>query len=294
MSRMRLISLVSLIVGVVLSHGIPLEAQPESVERGVIIDTVRRLPFRPVDSFFLVSFDESELYLRVPAVLADLSGGKSRTEGTLAVYAAGARVEPPPEARAVTYHAVFLGPEGRLEFVPAEKIVLNEDTLRAATPEALREALLQRKGELGSWRMQAQAQEESLKRLRSDAEIIGDFGRIIDKKEELEKTRTDTESVRRDIENLRRFLRLAKGRSAPVNQVGREAQLVGQLGELAKRSSAVEMGEVRRRAGAEAELQRKLALIEATRGDDLGGLVSELTRLRAALGETLPSGEDRP
>lgn len=262
-------------------------------ERGVMIDQSRRLLFRPLDAFFLVRFDDSEQYRRVPAVLFNPPDSKNQPDGSLATHAAGTRIFPPPGVKSLSFHAVFLGPGGKLEFVPLETLRLDETSVQSNTNAALREKVLQLKAELGSWRMQSQAQEESLKRLRADAEIIGDFGRILDKKEELEKTKGDIISVTGDIENLKRFLKLAKGRSAPVNQVGREAQLVGQLSEITQVSSAVEMGEVRRRAGAEAELQRKLALIEVTRSDDVAALTTELARLRAALGQDTAAAAER-
>jgi hypothetical protein len=279
---------VMLLVGRALVVGVSIglaEAPRDSAERGVIIDQSRRLLFRPLDVFFLVRFDDNDQYVRVPAVLFNAPEAKNQPDGAVALHAAGARIVPPEGVSSVSFHAVFLGAGGKLEFLPRETIVLDEAGIQANTNDAVREKLLQRKAELGSWRMQSQAQEESLKRLRADAEVIGDFGRILDKKEDLEKTRGDIASVQGDIENLRRFLKLAKGRTAPINQVGREAQLVGQLSEITQVSSTAEMSEVRRRAGAEAELQRKLALIEATRSEDLPALTTELARLRAALGE---------
>ncbi len=260
----------------------------------IFIDQSRRLTFEPNDAFFLVSFDEGKV-LRVPAMIVRLEGESStRGDATPVTYGAGARVRPPHGSSRVSFRTVFLGTANRLEFVPPSTRELGDTSVNTSSTDALREQLLQRKAVLGSWRMQAQAQEESLKRLRADAEVIGDFGRILDKKEEIERVKSDLASVKKDIQNLDHFLKLAKTRPAPVNQVGREAQLVKQLSEITQVSHAVELTELRRRASAETELQRKLALIEATRQDDLATLTSELERLRREAAPIDPQpGEER-
>lgn len=257
---------------------------PPSANDGLFIDQSRRLSFAPTDAFFLVSFDEGRV-LRVGATLVRLDGELvARTDTGPITYGAGARIRPPHGARRVSFSGVFLGAPNRLEFVPPTNLELSESNSGLGAIDGLREVLLQRKAILGSWRMQAQAQEESLKRLRADAEIIGEFGRIIDTKEEIERVKSDLASVKKDIQNLDHFLKLAKTRPAPANQVGREAQLVKQLSEITQVSHSVELTELRRRTGAETELQRKLALIEATRQDDLATLTSELERLKRESG----------
>jgi len=246
---------------------------------GILLDQSRKLNFKPVEAFFLVAFDDQRT-VRVPAMmLTDVPGSEPR-EDAFVLRSAGVRIIPPPGARRITFSTVFVGAGTRLEFAPPETVELTDPRVAGRSTDALREELLQRKAVLGSWRMQIQAQDESLRRLRADAEIIGEFGRIIDKKEEIEKARADSASVRKDIENLEHFLKLAKTRPAPANQVGREASLVAQVSEITQVSHAVEMTEMRRKAGAEADLQRKLAVIEATRLDDLGALESERAKLQ--------------
>lgn len=267
---------------------------PAPTENGIFIDQSRRLTFEPSDAFFLVSFDAGRV-LRVPAMIVRLEG-ESSVRGDVApvTYGAGARVRPPRGSSQVSFSTVFLGTANRLEFVPPTTLELSEASLNRSSTDTLREQLLQRKAVLGSWRMQAQAQEDSLNRLRADAEVIGDFGRILDKKEEIERAKNDLASVKKDIQNLDHFLKLAKTRPAPVNQVGREAQLVKQLSEITQVSHAVELTEIRRRASAETELQRKLALIEATRQDDLATLTSELERLRREAPPAEPPPGEEP
>lgn len=263
-----------------MAHGL-VAAEPSAAPGSeLFIDQARRLAFEPTDGFFLVSFDEGQV-LRVPAMIINLDGETAgRRDTTSFTFGAGARIRPPQGVRRISFSTIFLGAANRLEFVPPTMIEIGESQSRSASTDALRETLLQRKAVLGSWRMQSQAQGESLTRLRADAEIIGDFGRILDKKEEIERVKSDLVSVKKDIHNLDHFLKLAKTRPAPVNQVGREAQLVKQLSEITQVSHGVELTELRRRAGAEAELQRKLALVESTRQDDLATLASELERLR--------------
>ncbi|MFM1847905.1 MAG: hypothetical protein RL417_1379 [Pseudomonadota bacterium] len=253
----------------------------------VFIEQVRRLSFDPTEAFFLVAFDEDRV-VRFPATVVRISTDGRRGDGSPQAYGAVARIRPPLDVKTVSFSAVFFGRGAQIEFVVPVSLSLAELRNRTVSTDRLREELLQRKAVLGSWRMQVQAQEESLKRLRTDAEVIGDFGRIIDKKEEIDRVKVDLGNVKGDIENLSRFLKLAKTRPAPVNQVGREAQLVKQLSEITQVSHSVELTEMRRRAGAEAELQRKLALIEATRQEDLAALTSELERLKRGRRDAVP------
>jgi hypothetical protein len=271
---------VSGIISVAVSFALSCAVAVRAEATEIFIDQVRRLAFPPTEAFFLVSFSDVRV-VRVAATLVQL-GGKNGDDALNSVVGAVARIQIPDEIPHLTYSAVFLGTGSRLEFVAPVRVNLHDASQREVSVDTIREELLQHKAVLGSWRMQVQAQEESLKRLRSDAEILGDFGRIIDKREELDRAKSDLANVERDIENLTRFVKLAKTRPAPANQVGREAQLVKQLSEITQVSHAVELTEIRRRSAAEADLQRKLALIEATRQEDLAGLTSELERLKRA------------
>jgi hypothetical protein len=160
--------------------------------------------------------------------------------------------------------------------------------------DALREYLLKRKQEARSWQTQIDAQDDSLRRLRADADIVADLSRIVEVREDIDRVRQSIRGLQQDQANLEEFLRLARTGPQPRNFASRERQLTKQIVELADVAKGTESGEFSRRSDAEREVQQQLALIEQARGLDLDGLQRELVQLRKLkrdLGGALSPGE---
>lgn len=161
---------------------------------------------------------------------------------------------------------------------------VQEERITAArhliSADGLRERLLIRKQELNNLRMQFDAQEDSLKRLRADADIIANLGRIVDLREEAERIKKELTDLDHDIISLNEFIGLVRNLPAPGNLLARERQLGRQLQELAEATKKADAEEFSRRSATERELQDHLALVELARHEDLDAMQRELVRLR--------------
>lgn len=131
-----------------------------------------------------------------------------------------------------------------------------------------------------SWILQVKAQDHALEELRGVADILGDLGRIVDIKQEIISANEKLADLEKDKAALSRFVSLAKSYPIPKNLLRRELELLSQLPELTKGGSINDTGEVKKRAQRQIELQKKLALIESTRGENIAKLRVELEQLR--------------
>jgi len=194
----------------------------------------------------------------------------------------------------VLQHALLAEAEGGAQvFLPPRLLPLNQENLFGASVDNLREHLQQRKKSLESWQVQLRVQRESLERLRADAEVIGNLGRIAERAEELQRVRAQIRDIEKDMQSLQRFLKLASKGPEPRNFVRRHHTLTQQLDELVRSARDMEAGERQRKNKGEAELNRDLKLVEATRDDDYDALREELSKVRrerAALEEKLMRG----
>ncbi len=238
-------------------------------ERAVIIDRGVLCPFTPVSADFLLELPGYALIVPAQVIVPGTKGQK---------FHVGTAVELPEELSTLQYSLILRGDGGSIKFVPPHILPLS--AVRKRTLEGLRERLAQRKKLLESWRVQERVQHDSLERLREDAEVIGNLGRIAEKAEELKRVRLEIAGTEKDIQNLQRFLKLASKSAEPQNFVKRRAILNQQLEELVKQARAMEAGERERKVTGETKLQRELRLVEETRTDDYDVLRDELSRLR--------------
>lgn len=144
----------------------------------------------------------------------------------------------------------------------------------------LREHLLKRKEIAASFQLQMRAQTETLRRLRADADLIGDLGKVAIVREEAEHARERLVGLDRDIVNLKSAIQRVRVMAAPENLSRREVELTQQIADLAQAARQAESGESARRAQGEGALRTSMELIEQTRFDDPAALQSELVRLR--------------
>jgi len=251
----------------------------------IVLKEALQLDFVPEEGFFLVEFEGGGLQ-RVKAVIVPLFRTEAQEKGSEpglpGRFLAGARVVASAAEGRLQYSLILVGKSERYAFVGPKEMALGAsfaaDTLDLV--DNLRQQLLRRKENLRSLEVQIRTQEESLGRLRADADVIGDLGRIVEVKEEINKLNEESVGLDKDIQTLERFLKLALSGRSPKNFALRESQLTKQLAELAEAAKAAESGEIRRRSQSEQELQRKLGLVEATRNEDYEELQRTLIHLR--------------
>ena len=248
----------------------------EAVEHAstpLFLDEEGRFDFAVEEAFFLVIFGKRAPLKYKAEILPPSSGEKPR-------WRFAAAVQPPAGADAVDFTVFVKGSAGRYGFLPAERRELPGQKPFLASIDALRRYVLERKQDLGSWQVQSDAQEESISRLRGDAAVIGELGRIAEIAEEGELLKEEVSNLAKDMENTRRLVKLAAQGQRPKNLESRQAVLTKQLDELALAVHSVESGEMSRKFASEEELQHKLGVIEAARGEDFDALQNDLLRLR--------------
>jgi hypothetical protein len=285
-----------------LSSAEPLRGSPLMISREIFLDEAVRVDFSPTQAFFLVSVGKGN-YSRIEATLvppfaggAPVAGGPndSQANGKAGPWRAGARVVLPPGATEVAYSVIVVGEGNRFALLPPREFSSTDPRFFEGLTDVLREHLLKRKQEARSWQTQTDAQDDSLRRLRADADIVADLGRIVEAREDIDRVKQSIRGLQQDQMNLEEFLRLARTAPQPRNFASRERQLTKQIVELANSAKGTETGEFGRRTEAEREVQRKLAVVEQARGLDFDELQRELVQLRKRkrdLGGASASGE---
>ena len=251
----------------------PAAAGEEKNMLPVVLERSLNCAFVPVRAFFFVL--TPGLYRKLPAQV--MLPPQADNGGERWHFGVGLTV---PRGLGTIRHALLVeGEGGALAFAPPRPLRLNDGS-RFRSSDEIREHLQQRKKVLESWDVQQRVQFESLERLRSDAEVIGNLGRIAEKAEELQRVRSEINDLEKDLESLKRFIKLASKALPPHNFVRRRLSLTQQLEELVRVAGAMEASERQRKAGGEAKLQQELSLVEATRDDDYDALRVQLSSLR--------------
>jgi len=280
-------TLATLCASVSLAQGVPEVISPEvvfekSIENGSLSFTLNRavdINFVPHKVLFFVNFDRSGEPLRLEGAITPVLNG----QGVFAEkrrWVAGVSLRPPAKRRKVLCSLLILGEEKQIYFEPELEIDLTPGMSEVLSTDGLRTRLLQKKDTLASWQLQISAQQESLQRLREDASVIGNLGRIIELREEVERVKANADNLERDLGHMREFIKIARTRPLPKNYSLREGDLVRQIAELADAAKGAESQEYQRKTHVEGELQRKLSIIEQTRNDDYDELQGELVRVR--------------
>ena len=262
----------------VVAFGADASAVDKVIPAAVVVDQIVKVDFPPEDAYLFVSFDQG-IAMRVPAVMVPPRGNEAQ-ERTGGDWLVGTRLRVPRGRSTVTFNIVLVGAEDNYAFVPSTTWDLTTKQTFAGSTDLLREHLLQRKQVLQSWNVQLETQEKSLKRLRADAEVIANVGRILEVREEIESVEMQTAGLQRDIESLKQKLEIVKSLPMPRSYARREHELTEQLKELALAAKRIERSELQRRARAEENIQRQLTAIETTRHEDIAQLRKELAILR--------------
>ncbi|MCO6430648.1 MAG: hypothetical protein J5J00_07280 [Deltaproteobacteria bacterium] len=250
-------------------------AAPKS--RIITIDAPIEVGFYPEEAFLLIDVDRQGLKKIRGVLVPPFTEDESTKAG--GQWTVGTQLEVPAGARQADF-AVFV--KGR----DKQYALLAGMTEDLSSPEAesdvkeLTSHLEQRKELLMSWQVQAKAQDDNLKRLRADADVIANVARIVDVLEQIEAAKYEHENLEKDIATLHELLKQAKDQPAPKNYARRELELTKQIAQLAQLVKDAESKEGARRLQSQSDLQRKLAVVEATRFDDEKQLTQQLTQLK--------------
>lgn len=256
---------------------VPLSARAADVPSALFLSQEISVSFEPDEVYFLLEVGGTAE--RVKAALITLPNSTAST--TLPRYVAGVRLPPEVGAASVRYSVVVIGKGSQFEVIPSRTEDLNSRPAFFGSTDTLHEAIDARKEVLASYRLQIQSQEESLRRLRQDAEVIGNFGRVTEVSDEVSRLKQEIADADKSAEILENALRRVGNASVVKYTVARESQLTRQLSELAEASKNAEAGEISRKALMEADLKDRLAIVESTRFDDFDALQRQLAELRA-------------
>ena len=253
----------------------------DSTRHYVIVDQVVSTSFPPEDVFLFVERLNGTIE-RVIAVAVPPGGDENRaSEG--GEWLVGSKVPVSSASEEFSFSIVLIGRGDQYLFVPPVAWNFKEGRGFSGSLDLLDEHLAKRRQVLESWDLQIDTQEQSLRRLRADAEIIADLGKIVEVREAKAQTEQDIVALRRDIEGLNESLRLARSFPKPRNLSVREAQLTRGISDLASIARTAENTEVNRRAANESDLQRKISIIESTRFDSVPTLKRTLERVKGEL-----------
>ncbi len=231
-------------------------------EEGTIVQRQVDLEFVPESAFFILQDDT----VTKQAADAWVQNSENK-QWVFGVY------HKPVKASAL----LVFGAAGETAFFPFEA---QDETFSKLSLDSAKELLREKNEVLDSIKVQLRVQNDTLERLRSDAEVIGNLGRITEKTSEYRRLKGQIENLNRDIENLNSFIEMAGKGEDPRNFAARQTMLTEQLDQIVKAAQAMETGERSRRNKGESDLQRDLHLLEITRDDNYDELKAELQNLR--------------
>ncbi len=246
--------------------------------KSVFLDRAFELEFKAESATFLIEYQVGQIELLPGLIQHSLLAQTEPSKSFSGI--AGTQVEVPAQRDHFYAGLILESSAGQSIFLPARKVELSDKMVALNSSDRLREHLLLRKGVLQSWNLQVAEQEQSLNRLRDDAEVIGKVERIIELRDETKRVEVEIENLDKDFEMLRRFLSLIKANPAPKNFARRELELTGQLSKLAQAAKLAESGEMERKHSRESDLHYKLDVIESTRDEDPEELKQTLAGLR--------------
>lgn len=145
----------------------------------------------------------------------------------------------------------------------------------------LRARFVERRGFFRKLQSETQGLEERLTALQRDADNIAMVSQIVNAEEHVSDVHARLGRLAAAQQSIDRRAAQIKTRPQPLNAQKREAELVGQLGELSQALSAAETQALKRLQGAKGVLQEKLDLIEETRDQHITLLEEDLARLQS-------------
>lgn len=210
-----------------------------------------------------------------------ISESAAAADGGIRRYEAGAMIPARLAESAESISIVVMSAGGELAVSSHRAVTATAGGIEEAV-DRLREELLKSREQLRSWELQVDEQERSIARLRADAGVVANLGKILEIEGRAAEAKQHLEALQRDIELLQQFTQRSARLTEPVNYSLRLNQLTRSVAELAEEAKRAEVGEIRRRAEGEEIVRERLRLIERTRAYDIDVLTAELERLRGA------------
>ena len=263
--RLILLTVLSLLL-IRPENGLANPSGPLDLERGYLYETLE-LSFEPIGAWIIFQSADAEfrrVSAKVVAVVLPHDGSNAR-------WLVGTRVPSDVRGAILNFYAIALGAHGEIDGAFSSSRELNESEASIGL------SLNERTQVLENWRRQLAQQEASLKRLRSDVDVIADIGRIVEVREESKQILKRIEDIGRDLDELAATVGTMKNKPAPNNFLRREAELTQQLAELAATAKRAES--TAQSAARKGKQKSDQQLIEAAKGIDLADLESKLKEL---------------
>lgn len=175
---------------------------------------------------------------------------------------------------------VLIGAKGEVWSTYREARIEELSAATGLKTSELRSRFVERRGVLRNLQASIAAQDGRLADLEADADAIANVNRIVSAEDELGSVRSSIARVASAQAGINERLQRMKSRAEPSNAKKREAELVGQLGELSTALSVKEASSIKKISSATTDLQQKIRLIEETREDQIDLLEQELAELR--------------
>ena len=171
--------------------------------------------------------------------------------------------------------------EGLLEYE-----LLHDSEIKA------REQLQKQRQVLVSYQVQVKTQEQILKRLRNDADLIGAQQGFNQIEAKFRTSSEDLSALEREIRNLELSTEQIKSQPAAVNGAAREIEITKQLAELAQAARAAEQSQ-QQTTNTDSALAESMSLIEETRFDQPDQIRAELVKMRRRRQELLETLQEQ-
>jgi hypothetical protein len=251
------------------------------VKSSVVLESSEQLDFTPREAAIVAGFDTGEVLSVVAAIIPPQRNSPDASLNSTWWFAAPVRI--PVGAREVTWLARLVSPTGEVIFTELEDRGLVEVD---GVPE-LRAEVIQVSKQVSAAGAELITLEREMTRLRGEAEAIGNFGRIIDAQEELDRVEGELSQLADQTVSVQQFLQKAQIFGATGAQPVREQQLTREIATIAEATQRAERGEFMRRASSEREARRMMEALEIARSDEgrqpdyAANLKAELSRLIA-------------
>ena len=216
----------------------------------------------------------------VPAVLAPGAGGDKPVEGTPAVlpgWVLGAEVSLPKQCQTLEFFGRFHGSAGERFQTGVETASIDDPDLVLNNTQLLQSSTLELRKGVRTLELKLRETGDEERRLKADADPILNIGRMVEARTTgNEKPALQDTAIERSRAELERALEALRGDPPPADYLLRERALTAVLRDMTLASHDAVATERARRERGESEVERKLALIQATRFEDLELLRNEL------------------
>ncbi len=265
------VSILFIVIGLLSAQFIKAEGNPASL---LLVRQVK-IKFVPSAAHFICNIDQQAATVSRATLLAE-------AEDSPGVYNIAVALQHKQQDLVLSCGVLVAGADREFEYVPGLPEVIKSNSSVWADITEIQERSQAAQVEFDRWQQQREKQEISLKRIRSDANVIGNLERINQSRQELSALEQEERGLRQDIETLTSFLKAAAREAKPANFERRKLMLTQQLEELTRLVSTVESQEAQRKQLSQSDLDAKMRLIEETRYENVNELESQWLQLKTA------------